>query len=124
MLELYKIQLYCQFYWHYISLPFFIFWKKRLKNLKILVFFILFVDNGLFVSHEKSLEKSTSYLFCSYNVFSFLFNQFSLVIKYRKTEIFHFSRVHRVFNPLFGSLHSRRFYSLYQRYMVLSWVHL
>ena len=81
----------------YISLIFHIL-EKRLKNLKILVSFISFVDNGLFVSQEKSLEKSTSHLFCNYNVISFLLDQFSLVIKHEKTKIFHFSRVHRVFD--------------------------
>jgi len=81
----------------YLSLIFYIL-EKILKNLKIPVSFISFVDNSLFVSQEKSLEKSISHLFCSYNVISFLLDQFSLVIKHEKTEIFHFSRVHKVFD--------------------------
>ena len=38
-------------------------------------------------------------LFCSYNViFSFL-TKFGLIIKYRKTKVFYFSRSQRVFDP-------------------------
>jgi len=107
----------------YLS-PIFHILEKRLKNLKILVSFISFVDDDLFVSQEKSLEKSTSHLFCSYNVISSLLDQFGLVIKHGKTKIFHFSRVHRVFNLSFGSQYFRRLYSLSQRYMVLSCIYL
>ena len=72
--------------------------KKNLKNIKILILVISFIDNGLFISQEKSLEKSNTQLFCSYNVISSLLNQFGLVIEYGKTEIFHFSRTNGVFN--------------------------
>ena len=41
-----------------------------------------------------------SNIFCSYYITSLLLEQFSLVIKYRKTEVFHFSRSQEVFNPL------------------------
>jgi len=51
-----------------------------------------FVDNGLFISQEKSYEKSNANLFYSYNIIFLLFNQFSLVIKYNKSEVFYFSR--------------------------------
>ena len=40
-----------------------------------------------------------SVLFCSYNIISFLFEQFSLVIKYGKCEVFHLSRFHDIFDP-------------------------
>jgi len=39
-----------------------------------------------------------SYLFCSYNIISFLFKQFGLVIEHGKSEVFYFSRLHRLFN--------------------------
>ena len=81
----------------YLSSIFHIF-EKRAKNLKIPVSFISFVNDSLFVSQEKSLEKSNSHLFYSYNVISSLLKQFGLIIKHRKTKIFHFSRLHRVFN--------------------------
>jgi len=81
----------------YLS-PIFHIFEKRLKNLKVLVSIILFVDNSLFVLQEKSLVISNSHLFCSYNVMSFLLDQFSLVIEHGKTEIFHFSMAHGIFN--------------------------
>jgi len=80
--------------------PIFHIFEKRLKNLKNLIFIISFVNNGLFVSQDKSLVVSNSHLFCSYNIMSSLLEQFGLVIKYRKTEVFHFSMSYRVFNSL------------------------
>ena len=85
----------------YIVTIFHIF-EKRAKNLSIpiLVLFLSFVDDSLFVSQKKSYEKSNTNLFCSYNIISSLFNQFSLVIKYDKSEIFYFSRSTKNVNPL------------------------
>jgi len=80
--------------------PIFHIFEKILKNLKNLISIISFVNNGLFVSQDKSLVVSNSHLFCSYNIMSSLLEQFGLVIKYRKTEVFHFSMSHRVFNSL------------------------
>jgi len=71
----------------YLSLIFYIF-EKRQKNLKIPIFVISFVNNGLFISQDKSFNISNSNLFCSYNVMSSLLKQFGLVIKYRKMEVF------------------------------------
>ena len=82
----------------YLSFIFHIF-EKRLKNLKIPISVILFVDNGLFISQNKSFNISNSHFFYSYNIISSLLEQFGLVIEYRKTEVFHFSRSYRVFNP-------------------------
>jgi len=62
------------------------------KELKIPVSFLLFVDDELFISQEKSLERTNSHLFYSYNVISFLLEQFELVIKHKKSDVFHFSR--------------------------------
>jgi len=71
--------------------PLFHTFEKHAKNLKIPVSLLSFVNDGFFISQEKSLEKNDSFLFCSYNIFSSLLNQFGLVIKHGKTEIFHFS---------------------------------
>ena len=67
--------------------------------LNIAVFFLSFIDDGLFISQVKLLEKTNSFLFCSYNVISSFLDQFGLVIKYGKTEAFHFSRSQGTFNP-------------------------
>jgi len=82
----------------YLLLIFHIF-EKKAKNLKIPVSFLSFVDNGIFLSQDKSFKKTNSYLFCSYNVISSLLDQFGLVIEYKKSEIFYFSRSHEIFNP-------------------------
>ena len=41
----------------------------------------------------------TFIFFCSHNIVFSLLKQFSLVIKHGKTEVFHFSKLHGVFNP-------------------------
>ena len=82
----------------YIASIFHIF-EKRAKNLSISVSFLLFVNNGLFVSQEKIYKKSNANLFCSYNIISSLFNQFGLVIEHNKSEVFHFSRSTNNINP-------------------------
>ena len=75
----------------YLSLVFHIF-EKRLKNLKIPVSFIFFVDNSLLIFQNRSFKISNGNLFCSYYVISLLLDCFRLVIKKGKTEVFHFSR--------------------------------
>jgi len=47
--------------------------EKRVKNLKIPILFLLFIDNGLFIS---SLEKMNLYLFCSYDINFYLYQLF------------------------------------------------
>jgi len=79
--------------------PIFYIFKKRINNLKIPVLFLLFVDDGLFISQEKSFNKMNAHLFCSYNIISSLLEQFKLIIEYKKTEVFHFSILHGLFNP-------------------------
>ena len=81
----------------YLSFIFHIF-QKHLKNLNISISVFLFVDDGLFISQSKLLFISNANLFCSYNIILLLLIRFSLVIKYGKTEIFHFSRLHKAFN--------------------------
>ena len=45
------------------------------------------------------LEKYLKNLNNSYNVVFNLLFKFSLLVKHSKTEVFHFFRLHRVFNP-------------------------
>jgi len=63
----------------------------KIKNLKIPISILLFVD-GLFISQNKSLAVLNTDFFCSYNVISFLFEKFKLIMKHRKIEVFYFSR--------------------------------
>jgi len=64
--------------------------EKHLKNLKILVFILSFVENGLLITQRKSLTISKSLLFYSYNITSSLLEKLSLIIEHGKTEVFHF----------------------------------
>jgi len=73
--------------------------EKHLKNLKIPILILSFVDDGLFIFQCKSISVSNENLYYSYNVISTLLTKFRLIMKYRKTEVFHFSRLCRVFNP-------------------------
>jgi len=83
----------------YLSLLLYIL-EKCLKNLKIPVSIILFVDDGLFISQSKSFHISICCLFRSYNVISNLLKKFGLIVEYSKTKVFHFNRSQSVFNPL------------------------
>jgi len=73
--------------------------ENYLKNLKILISIIYFVDNGLFISQNKSINISNSHLIYNYNVLTKLLEKFGLIIEYSKTEIFHFNRSQGIFNP-------------------------
>ena len=72
--------------------------EKHLKNLKIPISIILFVDDGLFISQSKSFHISNCCLFCSYNIISNLLEKFGLIVEHSKTEVFHFNRSQGVFN--------------------------
>ena len=72
--------------------------EKRLKILNISISLISFVNNGLFISQNKSIDVSNSQLFCSYNVLSSFLNKFGLNIEHSKTKTFHFIRSHVMFN--------------------------
>ena len=63
------------------------------------MFILLFVDDGLLVAQKKSLIASNYFLFCNYHITFFLLEKLRLIIKYRKIEMFHFSRSHGVFEP-------------------------
>ena len=73
--------------------------ENHLKNLKILILILSFIDNGLFIAQHKSISVSNMNLYYSYNIISTLLIRFELVVEHSKTEVFHFSRLHRVFNP-------------------------
>ena len=83
----------------YLS-PFLYILEEHLKILKILISIISFVDDGLFISQDKSFDISNSCLFCSYNVMTNLLDKFSFVVKHSKTKVFHFSRPYGPFNLL------------------------
>ena len=73
--------------------------EKCLKNLKIPISILSFVDDGLIIAQSKFLDFSISQLFYSYNILSKLLDSFGLVIEHWKTENFHFSRSQGFFNP-------------------------
>ena len=79
--------------------PFLYTLEKCLKNLNIPISIISFMDDGLIISQNKSIDASNSYLFCSYNVLTKLLDKFGLIIEHSKTEIFHFNRSHGLFKP-------------------------
>ena len=83
----------------YLSLLLYIL-EKCLKNLKIPISFISFVDDSLIIAQNKSIVTSNSQLFCSYNILSKLLNKFGLIVEHSKIDIFHFNRSYGVFNPL------------------------
>ena len=82
----------------YLS-PFIYILENQLKNLKIPISIISFMDNGLFISQSNSFDISNSCLFCSYNILTNLLKKFGLVVEHSKTEIFHFNRSQGAFNP-------------------------
>ena len=73
--------------------------EKCLKILKISISMISFIEDGLFISQNKSISHSNTNLFCSYNVISSILLKYSLIIEYKKTNVFHFTRFHGTFNP-------------------------
>ena len=60
--------------------------------------FLYFIDNKLLISQEKSFEKTNTFLSYSYNIILSLLKHFGLIIKYRKSEVFYFSRSYSIFN--------------------------
>ena len=75
--------------------------KKRIKNLKekINTDILLFMDDGLLISQEKSYELSFAFLLSSYNMISKIFLDAGLVMEHSKSEVFHFTRAHNPPNP-------------------------
>ena len=79
--------------------PIFHILEKCLEILKIPISILSFVDDGLFISQNKSFSVSNANFFYSYNVISTLLTKFKLIMEHGKTEVFHFSSKHGVFNP-------------------------
>jgi len=79
-------------------LPIFHIFEKCLKNLKILISILLFVDNRLLISQDKSILISNMNFFCSYNVISNLLMKIGLIMEYGKTEVFYFSILQGIFD--------------------------
>ena len=75
--------------------------KKRIKNLKdkIPTNILLFVDNGLLISQKKNYELSSFFLLYSYNIMSKILLDVGLVMKHKKSKVFHFTRSHHPPNP-------------------------
>ena len=73
--------------------------ENHLKILKIPISIIYFVNNSLFISQNKSISHSNADLFYCYNIILSLLMKCGLVVEHEKTDIFHFSRSHGVFNP-------------------------
>ena len=84
----------------YLS-PFLKIFQKGIKNLKekIPTDILLFVDDSLLISQEKSFNLSSAYLTCSYNIISNIFKAAGLTIEQSKSEIFHFTRSHKYNSP-------------------------
>ena len=87
----------------YLS-PFIYILENCLKNLKIPVSIIFFVDDRLFISQSNFFDISNSQLYCSYNVLTNLLEKFGLVVEHSKTKIFHFNKSHGSFNPPYLNL--------------------
>ena len=87
----------------YLS-PFLYIHENHLKNLKIPISIIFFVNDGLFISQSKSLNISNSHLFCSYNVLTKLLEKFGLIVEHSKTEVFYINRSQDIFNLPFLDL--------------------
>ena len=73
-------------------------WKMS-KNLNIPISIISFIDDGLFISQNKSFHISDSCLYCSYNVMTKLLEKFDLIVEHSNTEVFYFNRSHRISWP-------------------------
>jgi len=82
----------------YLS-PFLYILEKQLKDLKIPISIISFIDDDLLISQDKSFDMSNLHPFCSYNVMSNLLDKFGLIVEHSKTEVFYFYRSHGPFNP-------------------------
>ena len=76
-----------------------IIFRKTPKKFKNPYFHHFFHWWWFFILQSKSFGIFNSHLFCSYNILTNLLKKFSLVVEYSKTEIFHFNRSHRTFNP-------------------------
>jgi len=74
--------------------------EKCLKILDLKISILSFVDDSLLITQSKSFQTSNAHLFSSYNVAFNIFSKFGLLVKYLKTEDFHFSRSQEPLAPL------------------------
>jgi len=58
------------------------------------------MDDRLFIAQNKSIAVLNLNLFYSYHIMTSILERFGLVVEHRKTKIFHFFRLHGMFNPL------------------------
>ena len=72
--------------------PIFYLLEKRTKNfsIPILISFLLFVNNSLCISQEKSFEKSNANLFCSYSILFFFSDSLVLLLSMISQKFFIF----------------------------------
>ena len=70
----------------YLSLLLHIF-ENQLKNSKIPVSILSFVDNGLLIAQNKSVTVLNSNLFYSYHIITSFLEKFSLIIEHGKTKL-------------------------------------
>ena len=73
--------------------------EKYLKNLDLKISILFFINDSLLISQSKFFQISNIWLFSSYNIASKLLSKFGCLVKYSKTEVFHFSRLQGTFNP-------------------------
>ena len=81
----------------YLS-PIFHIFEKQLKNLKIPISTLSFVDDRLLIAQDNSMTISNVNLFYIYNIISNLLTKCGLTMEHEKTEVFYFSRLQGVFN--------------------------
>jgi len=73
----------------YLLLVFYIF-EKHIKNLKIPVLFLYFVDNRLFISQEKSFEKNQCFFFVAIILFLLSWTNLAWLLNMRRLKSFIF----------------------------------
>ena len=84
--------------WFYFS---FFQYKYRYRTRFYSIFYFIDSFDCFYFSHfqEKFLNKNNTYFYYSYNIISFLLEQFGLIVEHEKIEVFYFSRLHGIFDP-------------------------
>ena len=80
-------------------MPLYFIYLRNTPKTPLLASLLLFVNNGLLISQEKSYEKSLAILIYSYSIIFYLFTAFGLVLEHKRSEVFHFSRARNDANP-------------------------
>ena len=91
-----------KYLWNSFSSPFYNVNVGVSQGLALLpIFSALYISPVFYIleNHLKNL-KIPILIYYSYNIISFLLIRFGLVMEHSKTEVFHFFRLHGVFNPL------------------------